>query len=124
MKTRIGPEEKEAVEIDLIGNVGARAKEKLDMVQSILLQNSDDNLERMITKDYNEGFEKFAKLMKSDEAGKYDGSAGLFLLPWKCDSVNEEKIKEECKVSGDKIVRLSVRNCFLRGHGCVLGGRP
>ena len=36
--------------------------------------------------------------LEFDEAGTFPG-AGLFLVPWKCDAANEQKIKEECKAT-------------------------
>jgi prolyl-tRNA synthetase len=43
-------------------------------------------------------YKEMKAAMVEDQASVYPG-AGLFLVPWKCDSENEEKIKEECKAT-------------------------
>ena len=36
--------------------------------------------------------------LEGDEASEYNGP-GLYLVPWKCNAENENKIKEECKAT-------------------------
>jgi len=43
-------------------------------------------------------YEEMKSLLVNDEASKFPG-AGLFLVPWKCNAENEERIKEECKAT-------------------------
>ena len=42
--------------------------------------------------------EEMKVALMSDEASSYPGN-GLYLVPWKCDAENEDKIKTECKAT-------------------------
>jgi prolyl-tRNA synthetase len=49
--------------------------------------------------------------------------AGLFLVPWKCDADNEEKIKEECKatircypIAENVAGKADGKKCFYSGE--------
>merc|ERR1719217_1888983 len=82
-KYRVGSEGKETISLD---EVAAKATAGLDSVQKFLLDSAKERLAGNIN------------LMETDEASEYDGP-GLYLVPWKCDAANEEKIKEECKAT-------------------------
>jgi prolyl-tRNA synthetase len=43
-------------------------------------------------------YDQMKEALEKDEASEYNGP-GLYLVPWKCDAANEEKIKEECKAT-------------------------
>jgi prolyl-tRNA synthetase len=62
-------------------------------------------------------------LLEKDEAGAFDG-AGLFLVPWKCDAANEDKIKEECKAT-IRCYPLDVNEMGMaEGKTCFYSGEP
>jgi len=61
-----------------------------------LFEVAKQRLEEGITRDAS--YEEMRDALVSDEASSYPGN-GLYLVPWKCDAVNEDKIKEECKAT-------------------------
>ena len=61
-----------------------------------LLAEASVRLEKGITMDAT--YEEMRDALVVDEAGTFPG-AGLYLVPWKCDAENEDKIKEECKAT-------------------------
>ena len=79
-----------------LGEVSAKAKEGLDNLQEYLLDSAKErlaaNLNMMTT------YDEMKVALEKDEASEYNGP-GLYLVPWKCDADNEEKIKEECKAT-------------------------
>jgi prolyl-tRNA synthetase len=87
-KYRVGKEDKETISL---GEAAAKATEGLGELQCYLLETAEKRLEAGINHMSTYELEK-------DEASNYDGP-GLYLVPWKCDAVNEEKIKEECKAT-------------------------
>eukprot|EP00581_Thalassiosira_minuscula_P007617 CAMPEP_0183705962 /NCGR_PEP_ID=MMETSP0737-20130205/2908_1 /TAXON_ID=385413 /ORGANISM="Thalassiosira miniscula, Strain CCMP1093" /LENGTH=643 /DNA_ID=CAMNT_0025933239 /DNA_START=189 /DNA_END=2120 /DNA_ORIENTATION=+ len=92
-KYRVGSEGKETVSLD---EVSTKASEGLDNLQQYLLDAAKErlagNMNMMAT------YEEMKVALEKDEASEYDGP-GLYLVPWKCDADNEEKIKEECKAT-------------------------
>lgn len=92
-KYRTGSEGKEAVPLD---EVSAKATEGLDALQDHLLDAAKERLvggiNMMAT------YDEMKVALEADEAAEYEGP-GLYLVPWKCDAANEEKIKEECKAT-------------------------
>jgi len=92
-KYRVGSEGKETVNLD---EVGTKAAEGLDNLQEYLLDSAKErlagNINMMAT------YEQMRDALEADEASEYDGP-GLYLVPWKCDAENEDKIKEECKAT-------------------------
>jgi len=92
-KYRVGSEGKETISLD---EVAAKATAGLDSVQEFLLDSAKErlagNLNLMAT------YDEMKDALEKDEASEYDGP-GLYLVPWKCDAANEEKIKDECKAT-------------------------
>mmetsp|Transcript_24952 Transcript_24952/g.52820 ORF Transcript_24952/g.52820 Transcript_24952/m.52820 type:complete len:661 (+) Transcript_24952:240-2222(+) len=92
-KYRVGSEGKETVSLD---EVSTKASEGLDNLQQYLLDAAKErlagNMNMMAT------YEEMKVALEKDEASEYYGP-GLYLVPWKCDADNEEKIKEECKAT-------------------------
>lgn len=68
----------------------------LHKLQHDLYEAARKRLDEGITLDVT--YEEMRAALKDDEASAFDGS-GLFLVPWKCDAENEEKIKDECKAT-------------------------
>ncbi|CAB9504920.1 Proline--tRNA ligase [Seminavis robusta] len=68
----------------------------LDAMQASLLAAAQDRLADGIRTDAT--YDEMKSLLEADEATQYPGQ-GLFLVPWKCDAANEDKIKEECKAT-------------------------
>jgi len=88
---------------------GSGEKQTVDLSEAI--ETATTGLERMQQELYDaanqrmkEGirteasYEEMKTALESDEASVYPGE-GLFLVPWKCDDENENKIKEECKAT-------------------------
>lgn len=92
-KYRAGKEEKEFINLSEAADA---AEQGLNDMQATLLQNAQIRLDEGITEDVT--YETMKETLESDEAGVYPG-AGLYLVPWKCDAANEDKIKEECKAT-------------------------
>ena len=94
-KYRAGPESQTKLTIDL-KSVADDAANGLDKLQKDLYEAAKSRLERGITTGIK--YEEMKNALKNDEASSFPGS-GLYLVPWKCDAENEDKIKEECKAT-------------------------
>lgn len=94
-KYRSGTESADKQTVDL-SEAASVAVSGLDKMQADLLEAAKHRLESSVTKDVS--YEEMKIALEGDEASAYPG-AGLFLVPWKCDAVNEDKIKEECKAT-------------------------
>ena len=92
-KYRAGKEDKESVSLE---EAAEAAVSGLDDMQSHLLEAAKDRLASGIT--LGATYDEMKEALIDDEAGAYPGR-GLFLVPWKCDAENEDKIKEECKAT-------------------------
>mmetsp|Transcript_17160 Transcript_17160/g.32170 ORF Transcript_17160/g.32170 Transcript_17160/m.32170 type:complete len:689 (+) Transcript_17160:222-2288(+) len=92
-KTRVGSEGKETV---TLGEVSVRATKVLDALQEYLLDTAKERLVGGMN--MMASYDQMKVALEADEASEYDGP-GLYLVPWKCDAANEEKIKEECKAT-------------------------
>jgi len=92
-KYRTGPGGKESVDLN---NASEAAVSGLSNFQTYLFDAAKDRLTSGITREST--YENMKNLLESDEASVFPGT-GLFLLPWKCDAANEEKIKDECKAT-------------------------
>lgn len=68
----------------------------LETMQQQLFDSAQQRLVSGVT--HEATYEEMKKALENDEASEYPGE-GLFLVPWKCDAVNENKIKEECKAT-------------------------
>ncbi|EED94865.1 predicted protein, partial [Thalassiosira pseudonana CCMP1335] len=92
-KYRVGKEEKETVSLD---EVSVMAVKGLDELQENLLESAKErlaaNINMMAT------YDQMKEALEKDEASEYNGP-GLYLVPWKCNAENEDKIKEECKAT-------------------------
>lgn len=68
-------------------------------------------------------YDEMKSLLVNDEASQYPG-AGLFLVPWKCDAANEEKIKEECKATLRCYPKDVNDMKMFEGKKCFFSGEP
>jgi len=92
-KWRKWKDEKEVVELK---SAADQVVDELEQYQAHLLEASSGRLAAGTRLDVT--YDEMKSLLVNDEASKYPG-AGLFLVPWKCNAENEEKIKEECKAT-------------------------
>lgn len=94
-KYRAGKGSDKKQTIDLVAAASSAQHGLVDM-QASLLSAAQDRLEQGITSDVT--YEEMKSALEGDEATAYPGK-GLYLVPWKCDAANEDKIKEECKAT-------------------------
>jgi len=94
-KYRAGKSSDEKKFVDLT-EAAAMASEGLESMQESLLEQATKRLGDGITEDVS--YEEMKTALESDEASSYPGK-GLYLVPWKCDAENEDKIKTECKAT-------------------------
>lgn len=94
-KYRAGEGSDKKTNIDLTDAV-SKASEGLEEMQRSLLEQAKSRLHNGITEDAS--YEELKTALESDEASSYPGN-GLYLVPWKCDADNEDKIKTECKAT-------------------------
>ena len=92
-KYRAGKEEKETIPLD---EASSKAISGLDEMQDYLLDSAKERLAAKIN--LMASYDEMKEVLEKDEASEYNGP-GLYLVPWKCDAANEEKIKEECKAT-------------------------
>lgn len=95
MKYRAGESPGEKVSVSLT-DAATAAAEGLERMQESLYAAAKDRLEAGITTDVT--YEEMKDALENDEASSYPGR-GLYLVPWKCDAENEDKIKTECKAT-------------------------
>lgn len=79
-----------------LSEAASEASAGLERMQQQLFDIAKERLAAGITTGVS--YEEMRDLLQNDEASTYPGK-GLFLVPWKCDAVNEDKIKEECKAT-------------------------
>ncbi|OEU16621.1 prolyl-tRNA synthetase [Fragilariopsis cylindrus CCMP1102] len=94
-KYRAGSGSDEKTSIDLNDAV-QKASDGLESMQEGLLEEARSRLSNGITEDAS--YEEMRDALDNDEASSYAGP-GLYLVPWKCDAENEDKIKTECKAT-------------------------
>jgi prolyl-tRNA synthetase len=94
-KYRAGDGSSDKVSVDLEKAAGT-AEEGLKDMHQALLDAAKDHLDKGTTTDVT--YQEMKEALENDEASSYDGP-GLYLVPWKCDAENEEKIKTECKAT-------------------------
>lgn len=92
-KYRVGDEGKTSVKLD---EAVATAISGLEDMQQKLYDSAYQRLQKGINTGVT--YQEMKEALEGDEAGEFDG-AGLYLVPWKCNAENEEKIKEECKAT-------------------------
>lgn len=103
-----------------LSEAAASATAGLESMQQDLLEAAKARLTNGITTDTT--YEEMRTFLEADEASEYSGK-GLFLVPWKCDAENENKIKEECKATircypldANKQGLHQGKKCFYSGH--------
>jgi len=117
-KYRAGPRSDEKLSVDL-KDVGIMAKEGLESMQQGLFEEAKSRLEAGITHDVS--YDEMKQALENDEASAYPGN-GLYLVPWKCDATNEDKIKAECKAT-IRCYPLDANNQGLfKGKKCFYSG--
>eukprot|EP00584_Thalassiosira_punctigera_P005502 CAMPEP_0172525882 /NCGR_PEP_ID=MMETSP1067-20121228/896_1 /TAXON_ID=265564 ORGANISM="Thalassiosira punctigera, Strain Tpunct2005C2" /NCGR_SAMPLE_ID=MMETSP1067 /ASSEMBLY_ACC=CAM_ASM_000444 /LENGTH=681 /DNA_ID=CAMNT_0013309265 /DNA_START=224 /DNA_END=2269 /DNA_ORIENTATION=+ len=116
-KYRVGSEGKETVALN---DVSTEAVEGLDSLQEYLLDAAKERLAAGIN--MMASYDQMREALEADEASEYEGP-GLYLVPWKCDAANEEKIKEECKATircypadVNKAGMAEGKKCFYSGE--------
>jgi len=109
---------KETVEL---GSAAESASSGLEEMQSLLLDAAADRLASGIT--LGATYEEMRDALEPDEASGYPGR-GLYLVPWKCDADNENKIKEECKAT-IRCYPMDVNEAGMsEGKECFYSGEP
>ncbi|KAL3925453.1 MAG: hypothetical protein SGILL_000394, partial [Bacillariaceae sp.] len=94
-KYRAGAGSDEKASVDL-SSAGVKAFEGLEAMQQGLLEEAKSRLANGITEGVT--YDEMKTALENDEASSYPGN-GLYLVPWKCDAENEDKIKTECKAT-------------------------
>merc|ERR1712087_588749 len=94
-KYRAGPSADEKKSVSL-SEAAAEAAAGLETMQLELLEAAQARLEEGITRDAT--YDELRTALESDEASSCPGK-GLYLVPWKCNAENEDKIKTECKAT-------------------------
>ena len=117
-KYRAVKEGKDFISLD---EAADQAVKGLDEMQQGLLDAATERLENGI----NTGatYEEMRDALKNDEAGVYPG-VGLYLVPWKCDEENEDKIKEECKGTIRCYPLDKNEEGMVEGKTCFYSGEP
>jgi prolyl-tRNA synthetase len=117
-KYRAGSGSDEKLTIDL-KDAGTEAMQGLESMQQGLFEAAKARLDAGITE--NVTYEEMKTALESDEASSYPGN-GLYLVPWKCDAENEDKIKTECKATircypldANKGGAVAGKKCFYSG---------
>ena len=94
-KYRAGEGSSDKLTVDL-ESAAETASKGLEAMHETLLNAAKERLEAGITQDVT--YDEMKTALESDEASSYPGN-GLYLVPWKCDAENEDKIKTECKAT-------------------------
>ena len=94
-KYRAGEGSSEKLAVNL-KDVSKSAAEGLEAMQQELFEFAKNRLDEGITMDVT--YDEMKEALENDEASSYPGN-GLYLVPWKCDAENEDKIKTECKAT-------------------------
>jgi prolyl-tRNA synthetase len=94
-KYRTGSKAEAKATVDL-SNAANEASKGLKELQQEMFDTAAQNLKQGITRDVS--YSEMKAALENDEASVYPGR-GLFLVPWKCNAENEDKIKEECRVT-------------------------
>jgi len=92
-KYRTGEDEKLTISLD---DATTTALDGLESLQSNLYKTAYERTQSYITRDAT--YEEMKDALMNDEASTYPGK-GFYLVPWKCSTENELKIKEECKAT-------------------------
>jgi len=118
-KYRAGEGSEQKITVDLNDAVTS-AVDGLESMQEGLFAAASKRLEEGITSDVT--YDEMKTALEGDEASAYPGN-GLFLVPWKCDAKNEDKIKTECKATircypleANKTGLHKGKKCFYSGE--------
>jgi prolyl-tRNA synthetase len=104
--------------VDLTAAV-ATAATGLDVLQQELLDAATGRLSTGISTGI--AYEEMRDGLESDEASSFPGK-GLYLVPWKCDAENENKIKEECKATIRCYPLKENQEGLYKGKKCFYSG--
>ena len=117
-KYRAGQGSENKLTVDL-KDAASSAGSGLEAMQQELLTAARERLAAGITTDVT--YSEMKAALENDEASSYPGS-GLFLVPWKCDAENEDKIKTECRAT-IRCYPLDVNNQGMHeGKKCFYSG--
>jgi prolyl-tRNA synthetase len=94
-KYRAGEGSEDKITVDL-ESAADTASEGLKAMYQQLLDAAKARLDAGITRDVT--YEEMKAALENDEASSYNGS-GLYLVPWKCNAENEDKISTQCKAT-------------------------
>lgn len=117
-KYRSGSGSEEKINVDL-SNAIDEACEGLNAMQESLLGEARVRLKKGITEGVS--YQELKEALESDEASSYPGK-GLYLVPWKCDAENEDRIKTECKATIRCYPLESNENDMHIGKKCFYSG--
>ena len=117
-KYRVGQTEKQILSLNTAAD---SAISGLEQLHTHLL----DSAKQRLTAGVKLGatYHEMKTALEADEAGSYPGS-GLYMVPWKCDAVNEGKIKEECKATIRCYPIDMNETGMLEGKICFYTGEP
>lgn len=88
-----GSDEKFTIDLD---SAASTASKGLAAMHQTLLDSAKARLEAGTTEGVT--YDEMKTALENDEASSYHGS-GLYLVPWKCNAENEDKISAECKAT-------------------------
>lgn len=88
-----GAEQKQTVDLPAAAST---AKAGLESMQQELYEAAKERLSKGITSGVT--YQEMKEALENDEASEYAGP-GLYLVPWKCDADNEDRVKEDCKAT-------------------------
>lgn len=111
-----GADEKQTIDLP---SAATSAQQGLNEMQIGLLAAAKERLTAGITTGVS--YEELKAALEGDEATAYPGK-GLYLVPWKCDAVNEDKIKEECKATIRCYPLEENKKNLHRGKKCFYSG--
>ena len=117
-KYRAGEEGKIPTGLD---GAAAAAASGLEAMQQRLFDAAKENLQNGISTGAT--YQEMKDALEGDEASNFDG-AGLYLVPWKCDEANEDKIKEECKATIRCYPLEHNKEGDADGKTCFYSGEP
>lgn len=117
-KYRAGKSSEEKQFVDLSEAVST-AFAGLEEMQEGLLKQAKTRLEEGITEGVT--YDDMKTALESDEASSYPGK-GLYLVPWKCNTENEDKIKTECKATIRCYPLASNGDGQVEGQKCFYSG--
>jgi prolyl-tRNA synthetase len=112
-----GSEEKSSVSLD---HAASTAASGLDAMQASLMDAAKNRLEKGINTGVT--YDEMKNALERDEASVYPG-VGLFLVPWKCNAENEDKIKEDCKATIRCYPIAENESGMYKGEKCFYSGQ-